>query len=105
MKAHWQGFAVGFLALTLLEVVISSPSASSNAGGVLAGVGKLAQKILSPTVPAFATAATTTSSTGTTPAPTPAPAASTAPQTPSTVTPFYGHPFLPSPPPAGIALD
>lgn len=61
---RWQGFAVGFLALTLLEVAVSSPTASGRLGGLATGAGSLAQRFLSPTMPLI----------GTPPSSTPAPA-------------------------------
>lgn len=62
MNVRWQGFAVGFLGLTLLEVVVANPAASKRVGGLASGAGNLARKILSPAVPAFTTASSPSSS-------------------------------------------
>lgn len=59
---RWQGVATGFLALTLLEVVVSSPSASGQVGGIASGAGRLAQKILDPFEPALGAKAAASSS-------------------------------------------
>jgi hypothetical protein len=48
----WQGFAVGFVGLSLLYLVLSSNNA--NIPGLLAAPGKAAQWFLDPTVPSFA---------------------------------------------------
>jgi hypothetical protein len=82
MALRWQGLATGFLALTLLEVVVSSPTASSQAGGLFAGAGKVAQKLLSPLEPAFGA--------------TPSPASSAGP-------PPLAAPSLPGPVPTPVA--
>lgn len=49
----WQGFALGFLGLTLLEVTLANQTANKRVGGVLSGVGTFFQKFLNPAVPAF----------------------------------------------------
>ena len=79
MTVRWQGFAVGFLSLTLLEVAVANPGASGRLGGLATGAGNLAQRFLSPTMPLI----------GTPPASTPAPAgppAASSSSTPSTST-------------------
>lgn len=54
MARGWQGFAVGFLGLTMLEVVVSGNGKStSNVAGIFNGVGSFARRFLDPTVPAF----------------------------------------------------
>ena len=52
---RWQGFAVGILTLTLLEVVVSSQASAQRAGGILNGAANAIRKFIDPTVPAFAT--------------------------------------------------
>lgn len=51
---RWQGFAVGVLSLTLLEVVVSSQAAAQRTGGIFQGAANLVRKFLDPAVPAFA---------------------------------------------------
>ena len=83
---RWQGFAVGCLALIGLEVLVSSPRGTAAFGGLATGLGNLAQKVISPTVPAFATSASTTAAT--TQSPPANPATSSAPAQPSSSIPM-----------------
>lgn len=50
---RWQGFATGFLGLIALEAVVSSQTATDRFGNLASGLGSVAEKIVSPTVPAF----------------------------------------------------
>lgn len=101
---RWQGFALGFLGLVGLEVLVSSSTATSNFAGIANGVGTLAQKILSPTVPAFSSSsASATTSAANTSTSTAVPVTPVYTSSPSTTGPFYGAPFLSSPPSGTLA--
>lgn len=63
MSSGWQGFAVGFLGLTALEVVVSHASTASNVGGLFGEIGKAAEWFLSPLKPAFSIPAPTAAAT------------------------------------------
>lgn len=101
---RWQGFATGFLGLIALEAVVSSQTATDRFGNLATGLGALAEKIISPTVPAFSAPATssgsasspkTTSAQTSTPAAQPTPAALPAPG--SGINPsFFSSPLPPN---------
>lgn len=50
---RWQGFALGFLGLTFLEVLVSSKNATNTVGGLFSGPAKAAQWFIDPGIPAF----------------------------------------------------
>lgn len=50
---RWQGFLVGLLTLTFLDVVVRSPANAQRAGGIISGIAKVTDKIIDPAVPAF----------------------------------------------------
>lgn len=95
MTLHWQGAAVAFIALTLLEVIVSNPASAGQVGGIAAGAGTLVQKVLSPTVPAFNPAPAPIVGAG----PGPGGAGTPAPGPPSNNPPGYTNPLpgLPGP--------
>ena len=64
-----RGLIIGLLALTLLETVLSSPSAPGRVGGLLSGAGGLVQRLADPTIPLIPPKAAA-ASTGATAAPT-----------------------------------
>jgi hypothetical protein len=80
---RWQGFAVGFLGLVGLEALVSSTNGVAAFGGIANGVGNLAQKVISPLVPAFNPVASTT-----TPNSTPSPSSPANPSPSSPTSPF-----------------
>lgn len=49
----WRTALSGMLGLALLDAVVSSNQAAGRVGGLLSGVGKVVEHILSPTVPAI----------------------------------------------------
>jgi hypothetical protein len=96
MRGGLGGFFLGLLALSLLEVVVSSSEASGRVGGALTGASLVFRHIIDPAVPAIpdlrvSSGATTSSST-------PTPSAAAAPSAVATVLPFPGgstNPRLP----------
>lgn len=88
---RWQPTAVGALALAALEVAVSSQAAASRVGGIFNGFSSVAEKIISPTVPALGAAPATNSNS--------APSATVAEQTRSSDPNFMGPlPAGPTPP-------
>lgn len=58
----WRGFVGGALVLAALQVTVASKQGPGRVGGFLTGLGDLARKFLSPTVPAFAPRSSSSSS-------------------------------------------
>lgn len=69
---RWGSILLGAAGLAVLDAVVSSKVASQSVGGWLEGAGSLAEKIISPTVPAFKTTTTTSSSSSSSSSTTPA---------------------------------
>ena len=57
----WRSFAIGFLGLAALELLVSSPTSAAKAGTLASGLPSLLSSFLDPTKPAFTTSSSTSS--------------------------------------------